>query len=55
MGYDLCLFEDEDVDEELICPICRGVLGLFLSRLSLLDRTSIRNRSDFGSDKSPNF
>jgi len=26
MGYDLCLFEDEDVDEELICPICRGVL-----------------------------
>ena len=29
MGYDLCLFEDEDVDEELICPICRGVLGIF--------------------------
>ena len=29
MGYDLCLFEDEDVDEELICPICRGVLGTY--------------------------
>ena len=33
MGYDLCLFEDEDVDEELICPICRGVLGFFLFKL----------------------
>lgn len=25
MGYDLCRFQG-DVDEELICPVCSGVL-----------------------------
>ena len=26
MGHDLALFEDEEIDEELVCPICKGVL-----------------------------
>ena len=26
MGYDLCRFDDNSVDEELICCICREVL-----------------------------
>ena len=26
MGYDLSLFEDDEIDEELVCPICKGVL-----------------------------
>jgi len=26
MGYDLALFEDGEIDEELVCPICKGVL-----------------------------
>lgn len=24
MGYDLALFEDGEIDEELVCPICKG-------------------------------
>ena len=26
MGYDLATFVDESIDEELVCPICKGVL-----------------------------
>ena len=26
MGYDLALFCDGEIDEELVCPICKGVL-----------------------------
>lgn len=26
MGFDLARFPQDDVDEELVCPICSGVL-----------------------------
>jgi len=32
MGFDLSLFEgNEEIDEDLICPICKGTTSLIMS------------------------